>query len=62
MSETERKSDATVDAVTWFAVLENARQRGDFDRAATAKRKLEALGIKIVYRPNLPGRKVVAYA
>ena len=35
----------------WFAVLEIARERGDFERAAEAKRELKRLGVSIVYEP-----------
>lgn len=31
--------------------MEMARQRGDFDRAAAAKRELERLGVRVSYRP-----------
>jgi hypothetical protein len=33
----------------WFAVLEIARERGDFERAAEAKRQLERLGVTVSY-------------
>jgi hypothetical protein len=37
------------DVVAWFAVLENARRRADFDRAARAKRELEIRGVRVNY-------------
>jgi hypothetical protein len=37
----------------WFAVLEIARERGDFERAAEAVRELERLGVRVWYeRPR----------
>ncbi len=36
--------------IYWFVVLEAARTRGDFDTAATAKRELDRLGIRLSYR------------
>lgn len=33
----------------WFAVLEIARERGDFSRAAEAQRQLERLGVRVRY-------------
>jgi hypothetical protein len=39
----------------WFAVLEIARERGDFERAADAQRQLERLGIVVRYRPRGKG-------
>jgi len=38
----------------WFAVLEIARERGDFERAWEAKRQLERLGVRVSYeRPKM---------
>jgi hypothetical protein len=34
----------------WFAVLEIAREQGDFEQAAEAKRELRRLGISVSYR------------
>jgi hypothetical protein len=37
----------------WFAVLEIARERGHFERAAEAKRQLRRLGVYVSYeRPE----------
>jgi hypothetical protein len=37
----------------WFVVLEIARERGDFARAAEAQRQLERLGVSVRYgRPR----------
>jgi hypothetical protein len=33
-------------------ILEVARNRGDFDSAAEAKRELERLGIRITFKPR----------
>lgn len=33
----------------WFAILEIARERGDFDQAAKAKRELQRLGVHVSY-------------
>ena len=46
---THLSSLASADAVAWFAVLENARQRADFDRAAQARRELKRLGVAVKY-------------
>lgn len=40
----------------WFAVLEIARERGDFHRAAVAKQELERLGVRISYEKPQHGR------
>jgi len=35
----------------WFAVMEIARERGNFERAAEAKRALQQLGVNVSYQP-----------
>ncbi len=35
--------------VAWFAVLEDARKRGDRDRAAEAIRQLRRLGVVVAF-------------
>lgn len=35
--------------IHWFFVLEVARKRGDFERAAQAKRELERLRVRVHY-------------
>lgn len=35
----------------WFCVMESAKEKGDFERAAHAKRQLERLGVHVVYGP-----------
>ena len=49
-----KECDSHLDQPTyWFAVLEIARERGDFEQAAEAKRQLERLGVRISYgRPQ----------
>jgi len=49
---THLSSLSSADAVAWFAVLENARQRADFDRAAQARRELKRLGVAVKYLPS----------
>jgi hypothetical protein len=43
--------------VYWFALMEHARERGDFESAAHAKGQLERLGIRVTYgrMPTGPG-------
>ena len=36
--------------VAWFVMLETARAKGDFEKAAQAKRELERLGVFVKYR------------
>jgi hypothetical protein len=52
MPQTDTNNDAgakSADTVAWFAVLENARVRHDFERAAYARKQLEQLGVKVSY-------------
>jgi hypothetical protein len=49
LSELERVAQQT--PVYWFFVMEDAKSRGDFDLAAEAKRQLERLGVRVIYRP-----------
>ncbi len=35
----------------WFAVLEIAREKGDFDGAADAREQLKRLGVCVNYEP-----------
>jgi hypothetical protein len=42
----------------WFAVLEIARQLGDFDQAAEANRQLQRLGVRVTYKRRLTPRRV----
>jgi hypothetical protein len=42
----------------WFAVLEIARERGDFEGAAEAKRQLKRLGIHVSYERPEAGKGV----
>jgi hypothetical protein len=36
----------------WFALLEIARSRDDFERAAEAKRQLRRLGVIVTYKQS----------
>jgi hypothetical protein len=61
-SETNRRptlDDAVSEsAVYWFTLMEMAKERGDFERAAEAKRQLKRLGVTVTYRaprPRTPG-------
>ncbi len=36
--------------IYWFVVLTEAKERGDFARAAEAQKELDRLGIRISYR------------
>jgi len=38
--------------VACFYVLEDAKRRGDFERAAVAKNALKEMGIEVKYRPR----------
>ena len=42
--------DHTQQPVYWFAVLDIARERGEFDRAAEAQRELKRLGVDVRFR------------
>jgi hypothetical protein len=43
------KSNPLDSPAAWFAVLDAARRRNDFERAAEAKRQLERLGVKVQF-------------
>jgi hypothetical protein len=45
-----RARDAAESPVAWFAELERARTRNDFDRASEAVRELARLGVVVKYR------------
>jgi len=47
----EQKPDYRENTVTWFAELELARRRGDYERAAKAQQQLRRLGVKVQYEP-----------
>lgn len=46
----DKNTDYRNSPVAWFCVLEEARQKNDFERAALAKRELQRLGVQIRYR------------
>jgi hypothetical protein len=51
------KRDHHQEPTYWFALLEIARESGDFENAAEAKRQLQRLGIRVSYkRPQRLGR------
>jgi hypothetical protein len=41
--------------VFWFVMMEEARNRLDFEGALRAKRELERLGVRVSYRPKHNG-------
>ena len=41
----------------WFVVLEIARERGHFERAAEAQRQLRRLGVRVSYERRAAARK-----
>jgi hypothetical protein len=55
--EPERRAEDL--PVTWFCVLERARQTNDFETAAKARQELERLGVTVKYAT---GRKAVRNA
>jgi hypothetical protein len=46
----------------WFGVLEIARERGDFARAAEAQRELRRLGVIVRYRTHQLNREGARHA
>ena len=48
--KTYTESDFADSRVAWFVCLERAKADNDFERAAMAKRELERLGVKVLYR------------
>jgi hypothetical protein len=56
--KTKPKFDPRNSPVAWFAVLDRARERGDFERAAEAVRELRRLGVFVTYeRPQEAGAR-----
>jgi hypothetical protein len=51
MSNEAQTQPAADDPLPWLLTLEMARQRGDFEKAAVAKRELAKLGVKVTYSP-----------
>ena len=59
MSPTYPSDPAVTDVPAyWFSVMEMAKERGDFELAARAKRELERLGIHVTYRRPRPRQEV----
>lgn len=46
----------------WFAVLEIAKEQGDFDSAAEAQRELRRLGVIVRYERSSPEGKGAPHA
>jgi hypothetical protein len=46
----------------WFAVMESAKEKGDFEGAARAKRELERLGVLVTYQKPRGARREAAHA
>ena len=44
----------------WFCVMESAKERGDFEQAAQAKRELQRLGVRVIYEHPRPSKKGVS--
>lgn len=49
MAKEEKNKRHNDDPVVWFAILEIARRKNDFERAAEAKRELARLGVNVNY-------------
>lgn len=52
----------TDDPLPWLLTLEMSRQRGDFERAAPAKKELAKLGIRVSYGRRRELQKAVSNA
>ena len=50
--------DYRAEPTYWFAVLEIARERGDFEKAAHAKSQLGRLGVNVIYQRPEVGKAV----
>ena len=46
----------------WFSIMEMAKESGDFELAARAKRELERLGVHITYRRPRPPKEARQHA
>ncbi|MGE3803393.1 MAG: hypothetical protein AB7K24_01825 [Gemmataceae bacterium] len=57
MSKRSTTRDHRDEPTYWFALMEIAREKGDFEGAAAAKRELERLGVRVSYQR--PRREVV---
>ncbi|MCX5653724.1 MAG: hypothetical protein NTY65_03625 [Planctomycetota bacterium] len=56
------KQEAVDSPVAWFAVLERAKQTGDFAKAAHAVQELTRLGVSVKYRRRSRAPKGAAHA
>jgi hypothetical protein len=50
MAVTENSPEIRDSRVYWYVVLDQAHERGEYDRAAQAQRQLERLGVKVRYQ------------
>ena len=49
MAKVTNQPDYHDSPTAWFVVLEQAREAGDFERAARAQRELRRLGVEVRY-------------
>ena len=47
----QARREAEQSATAWFAVLDRAREVGDFEKAAEAQRQLKHLGVIVRFEP-----------
>jgi hypothetical protein len=53
MSDKPKQDTKVTDLpVYWFALMEQSAERGDYERAAAAKKELRRLGVKVSYEPR----------
>lgn len=48
-ADLDDKVRQNVDAAAWLAVLIDARQKNDFEKAAHAQRELSRIGVKVTF-------------
>jgi hypothetical protein len=54
-TNTDAPRDWAEEPVAWFAEMEIARERCDFERAAEAQRQLRRLGVHVRYERQVRG-------
>lgn len=57
MSDTKPNEDC---AAVWFAILERAKNRNDFELAAKAERELRRLGVDVRFVPDSDREKTLS--
>ncbi|WP_428938863.1 hypothetical protein [Fontivita pretiosa] len=57
MSANTPRTPALDDPLLWLLEMEMSRQKGNFAQAERAKRELERLGIRVIYRSRWPRRR-----